>query len=193
MSTLLMLLTLAMIALASRIAPDVHQGARHERDAAPAAARAVPLPAARLRRWRRLPSVLRRAADAGCYLYNWNNYISEETVERFEAALQLPGSVQDYYSRQRGDAGQAGGRAPAATTCWCPPATRCETLIRAGRAAAARQVAAAQPQEHQAGVPRHRLRPGQPLLGALRLLDHADRLQRAEDEGAGAARPTPGR
>lgn len=38
-----------------------------------------------------------RAADDVLYLYNWNNYISEETVQRFEASCRCR-LKQDYYS-----------------------------------------------------------------------------------------------
>ena len=60
-------------------------------------------------------------------------------------------------------------------------------------AEAARQGAAAQPQERRSAVPEHQVRPGQQVLGAVRDVDHDHRLQRREDEGARPARPTPGR
>ena len=44
-----------------------------------------------------LPAIAYAAADDILYLYNWNNYISEETLRRFEASCHCR-LKQDYYS-----------------------------------------------------------------------------------------------
>ena len=44
-----------------------------------------------------LPAIAYAAADDILYLYNWNNYISEETLHRFEASCNCR-LKQDYYS-----------------------------------------------------------------------------------------------
>jgi len=44
-----------------------------------------------------LPAIACAAADDILYLYNWNNYISEETLRRFEASCNCR-LKQDYYS-----------------------------------------------------------------------------------------------
>ena len=49
------------------------------------------------------------AKDDVLHLYNWNNYMSDETVKRFEDFCKCK-VKQTYYSRQRRAARQAPGR-----------------------------------------------------------------------------------
>ena len=92
------------------------------------------------------------------HLYNWNNYIAEETVKRFEAYCKCR-LVQDYYS----DNEELLAKLAAGATGYdvlVPTGNAVETLIAQRRAARARQGAAAEPQEHQAGIHRPWYDPG---------------------------------
>ena len=77
-------------------------------------------------------------AEDVLYLYNWNNYISEETVARFEAHCRCR-LKQDYYSDNEEmlaklEAGAVG------YDLLVPTGNAVESLIRRAGAAADRQV-----------------------------------------------------
>ena len=138
MSTLLMLLTLVLIVIASTALPE------------PAALRPGDPTMKRARRPARSPSPpsrCRRAAKDKLHLYNWNNYIAPETVKRFEDAVQVRGRA-DLLLGQRGAARQARRRRQGLRRA------RADRQRRAGAdqgrpAEAARQGAAAEPQERR--------------------------------------------
>ena len=89
-STLLMLLTLVLIVIASKLSPEPAAQPELGDDAAMKRSLARPVAAARLVACRRWPRTT-------LHLYNWNNYIAPETVERFEKPCKCK-VKQTYYS-----------------------------------------------------------------------------------------------
>ena len=114
-----------------------------------------------------------------------------EQLHRARDGQALRGLLQmrsgpDVLLGQRGAAGQArrrrqGLRHPGSDVERRPGADQGRTVE------ADRQGAASEPQEHRPALSEHAVRPGQQVLGAVRDVDDDHRLQRPEDQGAGAA------
>ena len=86
-STLLMLLTLVLIVVASKLSPSLLRSNEEIPNMMKRALAVLLLPAPRCRRF----------AKDTLHLYNWNNYIAPETVKRFEEHCKCE-VMQTYYS-----------------------------------------------------------------------------------------------
>ena len=111
----------------------------------------------------------RKAGGAELHLYNWNNYLAEETAKSFEESCKCK-LVQDYYS----DNEEMLAKLAAGATGYdliVPTGNAVQTLIAQG---ALREIDHARIPNLANIKPEFLepvLRSGQPVLGPLRLLD----------------------
>ena len=130
-------------------------------------------------------------AEDVLYLYNWNNYLSEETVGRFEPQCHCR-LKQDFYSDNEEmlaklEAGASG------YDLIVPTGNAVETLIRQQALRPLDKTKLPNLKNLKAAFLDPWYDPGNALLGALRHDRHADRLQRRADSPNWICRPTPGR
>ncbi len=129
-----------------------------------------------------LASLPALASEDVLHVYNWNDYIAPETVERFEKFCSCK-VKQSYFSDNEELMAKLNAGAKGYDVM-VPTSNYVTGMAKQGWLQPHRPRQGAESQEHHAAVSEHRIRPGQQVLRALCHVDHADRLQRAEDQGA---------